>query len=59
MEELNTRHTIVSRAALVDLEPVREMKQAMRGELWIVNDELQSIELFIIYNLVFSLIPST
>ncbi len=34
------------------------MKQAMRGKLGIVHDELQSIELFIIDNLVFSLIPS-
>lgn len=34
MEELNIGHTIVSRAALVGLErAVREMKQAMRGEL--------------------------
>ena len=34
MEELNIGHTIISRAALVGLErAVREMKQAMRGEL--------------------------
>lgn len=34
MEELNIGHTIVSRAALVGLErAVREMKQAIRGEL--------------------------
>ena len=34
MEELNIRHTIISRAALVGLErAVREMKQAIRGEL--------------------------
>jgi pyridoxine 5-phosphate synthase len=34
MEELNIGHTIVSRAALVGMErAVREMKQAMRGEL--------------------------
>ena len=34
MEELNIGHTIVSRAALVGLErAVRDMKQAMRGEL--------------------------
>ena len=34
MEELNIGHSIISRAALVGLErAVREMKQAMRGEL--------------------------
>ncbi len=34
MEELNIGHTIISRAALVGLErAVRDMKQAMRGEL--------------------------
>jgi pyridoxine 5-phosphate synthase len=34
MEELNIGHTIISRAALVGLErAVREMRQAMRGEL--------------------------
>lgn len=34
MEELNIGHTIISRAALVGIErAVREMKQAMRGEL--------------------------
>lgn len=34
MEELNIGHTIISRAALVGLErAVREMKQAMQGEL--------------------------
>ncbi|WP_317134599.1 pyridoxine 5'-phosphate synthase [Leptolyngbya sp. 7M] len=34
MEELNIGHTIISRAVLVGLErAVREMKQAMRGEL--------------------------
>lgn len=34
MEELNIGHTIISRAALVGLErAVREMKQAIRGEL--------------------------
>lgn len=34
MEELNIGHTIISRSALVGLErAVREMKQAMRGEL--------------------------
>ena len=34
MEELNIGHTIISRAALIGLErAVREMKQAMRGEL--------------------------
>ncbi|AFZ12937.1 pyridoxine 5'-phosphate synthase [Crinalium epipsammum PCC 9333] len=34
MEELNIGHTIISRAALVGLErAVREMKQAMRGQL--------------------------
>lgn len=34
MEELNIGHTIVSRAALVGMErAVREMKQAIRGEL--------------------------
>ncbi len=34
MEELNIGHTIISRAALVGLErAVREMKQAMKGEL--------------------------
>ncbi|MBD2121273.1 pyridoxine 5'-phosphate synthase [Trichocoleus sp. FACHB-262] len=34
MEELNIGHTVISRAALVGLErAVREMKQAMRGEL--------------------------
>jgi pyridoxine 5-phosphate synthase len=34
MEELNIGHTIISRATLVGLErAVREMKQAMRGEL--------------------------
>jgi pyridoxine 5-phosphate synthase len=34
MEELNIGHTIVSRAVLVGMErAVREMKQAMRGEL--------------------------
>ncbi len=34
MEELNIGHTIVSRAALVGMErAVREMKQAMRGQL--------------------------
>lgn len=34
MEELNIGHTIISRAALVGLErAVREMKQALRGEL--------------------------
>ncbi|MER3477634.1 MAG: pyridoxine 5'-phosphate synthase, partial [Leptolyngbya sp. ERB_1_2] len=34
MEELNIGHTIISRAVLVGLErAVREMKQAIRGEL--------------------------
>lgn len=34
MEELNIGHTIISRAALVGMErAVREMKQAMRGDL--------------------------
>lgn len=34
MEELNIGHTIISRAALVGIDrAVREMKQAMRGEL--------------------------
>lgn len=34
MEELNIGHTIISRAALVGIErAVREMKQAMRGEI--------------------------
>lgn len=34
MEELNIGHTIISRAALIGLErAVREMKQAMRGEI--------------------------
>jgi pyridoxine 5-phosphate synthase len=34
MEELNIGHTIISRAALVGIErAVREMKQAIRGEL--------------------------
>jgi len=34
MEELNIGHTIISRAALVGLErAIREMKQAMRGQL--------------------------
>nr|WP_290223231.1 pyridoxine 5'-phosphate synthase [Trichocoleus desertorum] len=34
MEELNIGHTIISRAALVGMErAVREMKQALRGEL--------------------------
>lgn len=34
MEELNIGHTIVSRAALIGMErAVREMKQAMRGQL--------------------------